>query len=46
MDTNDRQVIENLFGKIADVERAAGPIDPDANALIREKVARVVARAG
>ena len=40
MDQNDRQAIEGLFGKLSEVERTAGPRDEDAEALIRDQVAR------
>ena len=40
MDQNDRQAIEGLFGKLSEVERTAGPRDEEAEALIRDQVAR------
>ena len=40
MDQNDRQAIEGLFGKLSEVQRTAGPRDEDAEALIRDQVAR------
>ncbi len=39
MDTNDRLAIEDLFGKLADVERRAAPRDPEAEAFIRARIA-------
>lgn len=39
MDHNDRQAIEDLFGKLADVERQAAPRDERAEALIKERIA-------
>ncbi|WVT75613.1 DUF2076 domain-containing protein (plasmid) [Sinorhizobium chiapasense] len=39
MDYNDRQAIESLFGKLAEVERQAAPIDHEADAFIRERIA-------
>lgn len=38
MDHNERQAIEELFGKLAEVERRAPPRDSEAEALISEKV--------
>jgi uncharacterized protein len=40
MDRNDRQAIESLFGKLANVERQAPPRDPEAEAYIHEQIAR------
>lgn len=40
MDRNDRQAIENLFDKLASVERQGPPPDPEAERFIREQVAR------
>jgi uncharacterized protein len=40
MDRNDRQAIESLFGKLANVERQAPPRDPEAEAYIQEQIAR------
>jgi uncharacterized protein len=40
MDRNDQQAIEDLFGKLADVERRAPPRDPEAERYIREQIAR------
>lgn len=40
MDTNDRQAIEDLFGKLGDVERQAAPRDAEAEAFIREQITR------
>ncbi|RVH29282.1 DUF2076 domain-containing protein [Sinorhizobium meliloti] len=39
MDHNDRQAIEDLFGKLADVERQAAPRDGEAEAFIRDRIA-------
>ncbi len=39
MDYNDRQAIEDLFGKLADVERQAAPRDDEAEAFIRDRIA-------
>ena len=39
MDARDRQAIEDLFRKIDEVERRSGPRDPEAEALIRAKIA-------
>lgn len=39
MDRNDSQAIEQLFGKIAAVERQAPPRDAEAEAYIRDKIA-------
>jgi hypothetical protein len=38
MNTHERQVIEGLFAKLDDVERQAGPRDPDAEAFIRTRM--------
>lgn len=38
MDANDRQAIEGLFQKLDAVERASEPRDPEAEALIRERL--------
>lgn len=38
MDQNDRQAIEGLFGKLAQVEQQAGPVDSDADAFIRQRI--------
>lgn len=38
MDHNDRQAIEELFRKLGEVERHVGARDPDAEALIHEKL--------
>ncbi|CAA9354084.1 MAG: FIG00987585: hypothetical protein [uncultured Microvirga sp.] len=42
MDTNDRQAIEALFEKLGQAERSdrANPRDPEAEALIRERMTR------
>jgi hypothetical protein len=40
MDRNDQQAIESLFEKLANVERQAPPRDPEAEAYIREQIAR------
>ena len=39
MDTQDRAAIEDLFGKLAEVERRAAPRDPEAEAFIRARIA-------
>ena len=39
MDTQDRAAIEDLFRKLADVERRAAPRDPEAEAFIRARIA-------
>ena len=39
MDARDREAIEELFRKIAEVERRSGPRDPEAEAFIRAKLA-------
>ena len=39
MDARDREAIEELFQKIAEVERRSGPRDPEAEAFIRAKIA-------
>jgi hypothetical protein len=40
MDRNDRQAIEALFDKLATVERQSPPRDGEAEAFIRDKIAR------
>jgi uncharacterized protein len=40
MDRNDQQAIEDLFGKLAEVERQSPPRDADSEAFIRERIAR------
>lgn len=40
MDDNDRQAIEGLFGKLPHVESQSGPRDAEADAFIRDRVAR------
>lgn len=40
MDRNDQQAIEELFGKLREVERRAPPRDREAEALIGEHIAR------
>jgi Uncharacterized protein conserved in bacteria (DUF2076) len=40
MDANDRRAIEGLFERLAEVERKSPPRDPDAEAFIREQIAR------
>jgi hypothetical protein len=40
MDRNDRQAIEDLFDKLATVERQSPPRDGESEAFIRDKVAR------
>jgi hypothetical protein len=39
MDHNDRQAIDDLFGKIAEAEHQSGPRDAQAEAYIRDKIA-------
>lgn len=39
MNNTDRQAIDHLFGNIAEVEKTTGPIDQQADQLIREKIA-------
>lgn len=39
MDSNDRKAIENLFGKLAEVEAKSQPRDPEAEAYIRDQLA-------
>ena len=39
MDYNDRQAIEDLFRKLAEVEGRTGPRDAEADAFIHQKVA-------
>lgn len=39
MDRNDRQAIEELFGKLSAVERQSPPRDAEAEAFIRERIA-------
>jgi hypothetical protein len=39
MDNNDRQAIDGLFSRIAEVERQSGQLDPEANAFIGQKIA-------
>jgi uncharacterized protein len=39
MDHKDRQAIEALFGKLANVEHQSGPRDSEAEAFIRSKIA-------
>ena len=39
MDSNDRQAIDGLFSRIAEVERQSGPLDQEANAFIGQKIA-------
>jgi hypothetical protein len=38
MDRNDQQAIEQLFGKLADVERQSPPRDPEAETFIRHRI--------
>jgi uncharacterized protein len=38
MDRNDQQAIEDLFGKLAEVERQSPPRDADSEAFIRERI--------
>ena len=40
MDQNERQIIEELFGKLRQAEAQSGPRDPQAESFIREQVAR------
>lgn len=40
MDQNDRAAIEGLFGKLANVEAQGSARDPEAEAFIRERIAR------
>jgi uncharacterized protein len=40
MDRNERQVIDDLFGKIRQAEGRTGPRDAEAEALIRDHLAR------
>jgi uncharacterized protein len=40
MDRNDQQAIEGLFEKLANVERQSPPRDAEAEAYIREQIAR------
>ena len=40
MDNRDREAIEDLFRKIAEVERQSGPRDREAHAYIRDLIAR------
>jgi hypothetical protein len=40
MDNRDREAIEDLFWRIAEVERQAGPRDREAEAYIRDLIAR------
>lgn len=40
MDRNDQQAIESLFDKLAEVERQSAPRESEAEAFIRERIAR------
>jgi hypothetical protein len=40
LNNDDRAAIEGLFDRLRNVERKASPRDPDAEALIREEIAR------
>lgn len=40
MDNNDRQAIEGLFGKLAQVERQSSPRDAEADGFIAQAIAR------
>lgn len=40
MDRNDQQAIEDLFGKLAEVERQGQPRDGDSENFIRDRIAR------
>lgn len=39
MDRNDQQAIDQLFGKLADVERQSPPRDGESEAFIRDRIA-------
>lgn len=41
MDDRDREAIQDLFGKLGDVERQAGPRDAEAERFIADQVARL-----
>jgi len=38
MDSQDRRAIEDLFDRLSEVERGAGPRDADADAFIRQRI--------
>ena len=40
MDQNERQIIDELFGKLRQAEARSGPRDPQAESHIQEQVAR------
>ena len=40
MDQNERQIIDELFGKLRQAETQSGPRDAQAEGFIREQVAR------
>ena len=40
MDQTERQIIDDLFGKLREAEARSGPRDPEAEAYIRDHVAR------
>jgi hypothetical protein len=40
LNNDDRRAIEGLFERLRDVERKAAPRDPEAEALIRDRIAR------
>lgn len=40
MDHTERQIIDDLFAKLHQAEAQSGPRDPEAEALIRERIAR------
>jgi uncharacterized protein len=40
MDQNERQIIDELFGKLRQAEAQSGPRDPQAESYIREQVTR------
>lgn len=40
MDQTERQIIDDLFAKLHQAEAQSGPRDPEAEALIRERIAR------
>ncbi|KAA0593818.1 hypothetical protein J2848_005821 [Azospirillum lipoferum] len=45
MDQTERQIIDDLFAKLHQAEAQSGPRDPEAEALIRERIARQPAAA-
>ncbi|MBY6266539.1 DUF2076 domain-containing protein, partial (plasmid) [Azospirillum sp. 412522] len=40
MDQTERQIIDDLFAKLHQAEAQSGPRDPEAEGLIRERIAR------